>query len=683
MREFVDAVEPGCLYVHFVDEDDYRDADEVWSNRCPQCRKRWPNDVIETPDGKAGAQAMIFDKMAEAIFSVKHPESGYDAARDCLVIFVSAPYTLWAEPDEIWQKEVIYHTTVSRLMKHVSNVHFCMRENRLCADGTKRTAALAEALRTHGNGHGVMMYYLGGDRRHNLSQYPVRHGQHRNFSCAPIMMKSFEGCRSTLITGSAHFLIKAEYAWNMESTGFYVDPKTQEEWGATFRAIIGDRLRPPEIYGEGGFVERALAHLYGQSSAKPMRSAYVPAVYEEGVPPILPPIGRGWFTYCQMVRAAHDRPDLCRKWAKLYAAYGTAADAAIPKVERCLGAPDFRPRNRWHTEQLLFDLRYGKALARLAQNEALWLAEAGDSQNAKAVEHRDAMRHGLSELLRLARGNTDSSRRKQYVDFASSVAEAAERRAKSFEKVRQQLAHLNEQKKHILANLDAERQRTLTALSLDERTRVDDDLAQLRNARIALVGSTSVVRGLLEAKGSEQVQTIRGRRLPEDLSAYRVICLLHTMPRLKWEDILRLHEFVENGGGVLMTCAAPFYVAGNRTDLGAIAAFLGAEHYGNSTGPMKVLHGCYLTQDLPSHEGFRAPGSAACVRTPLAGVPVMCYRSNSRLISVLANTFGKGRCVYLWKGIGDEANPKEHEKLFLRTLCWLAGAQSGPTKAAQ
>ena len=44
-----------------------------------------------------------------------------------------------------------------------------------------------------------------------------------------------------------------------------------------------------------------------------------------------------------------------------------------------------------------------------------------------------------------------------------------------------------------------------------------------------------------------------------------------------------------------------------------------------------------------------------------------------RNIPIIVTTCGKGRSVYLWKAIGDPQNPEEHEKLFLRTLCWLAG----------
>ena len=141
---------------------------------------------------------------------------------------------------------------------------------------------------------------------------------------------------------------------------------------------------------------------------------------------------------------------------------------------------------------------------------------------------------------------------------------------------------------------------------------------------------------------------------------------------MEWDDIMRMHELVESGGGVLMTGGAPFYVVGNSVDLEHIAAFFGARHYGNCAGPMKILRSSYLTQELNAKMCFRAARSAACVHTPHAGVPVASYAASARLISVLVNTYGEGRCAYLWRALGDSANPREHENLLLRTLCWLA-----------
>ena len=673
LREFTDAVEPGCLYIHFVDEDDYRDATAVWSNRCPDCRTKWPNDVIEAPDGKAGAQAVVFDRLAEAIFSVKHQDSGYDAARDCLIIFVSAPYTVWAESDDVWDKEVTYHVTVSQHMTQVENVHFCIRENSLQADGTKRCAEMVEALRTQGNGHGVMMYYLGGDRRHHVSGYPVRHSLHRTFTCAPILMKSFEGCSSLLITGSSHTLIKAEYGWNMESTGYYLDPKTRGEWGAAFRSIIVDGMRPPEIYGEGRFVDRAMVHMYGRSSAQRMRSLYVPEAHGEGLPEILPPIGSASFSYSQSARAVHDSTDTNRKWAKLFAAYRAAAAKCIPNVEESLRAPDFHPAYRGNTERLLAEMRYGEALSRVGESEALLFAAMVEGEPGEQTVHEAAIAAALAEAKRLAEEHPAEGRREQLAKTVSDFDGALKAKRASYKKVQEQVRRLNQQRKLIEDDLSAERARVSASIALKSPTAMEDDVARLRELKIGLMGSTGPVVTLLKERGVSNVEVLRRGVLPTDLADYGVLCLLHSVPRLSWEDIMRLHAFVENGGGVLFTSAAPFFVVGNTVDLNSIVLLLGAMRYGNSSGPMQILEQSCLTQDLPEKQYFRAERSAACVGTPLAGVPVACYALSRNLISVLANTYGEGRSAYLWQALGDPEDPTEQEKLLLRTLRWLGG----------
>ena len=380
LREFVDKWEPGCVYIHFLDIDYYNLTEKAWLRRCLDCRRRWPSDRIEAVDGKAGAQAALFDQLVDVVNGVKHADSGYDASRDCLIIFVSAPYTRWSEPDTMWEKELAYYKTVSRLMKPASNVHFTIRENGPGENHTRRIGKLARALDQIGHGHKVMAYYHCADRRTTLGNYPVVHRLRRNFTCASVMTKAFEGSGSLLLAGSGHPLIDAEYAWNNESSGFYLDPKTQAEFGKQFVSLLKDRFRSPEIQGPGGFVDRAMSHMYGPSSVPRMRPLYMPQEYADGVPPILPPQGETWFDYCQKSRSIYDSPQMNRKWAKLFAAYEMAGHRAALSVEQCLLAEDFNVAYRRYTEQLLDNVRLGAQLAELAATEANLSAQAAQSK---------------------------------------------------------------------------------------------------------------------------------------------------------------------------------------------------------------------------------------------------------------------------------------------------------------
>ena len=71
------------------------------------------------------------------MFSVKNADSGYDAARDCLVILVSPAYTAEFESDAIWNQELAYWAEVVELLKHRENVQIAFREQFLRGDNGK------------------------------------------------------------------------------------------------------------------------------------------------------------------------------------------------------------------------------------------------------------------------------------------------------------------------------------------------------------------------------------------------------------------------------------------------------------------------------------------------------------------------------------------------------------------
>ena len=162
----------------------------------------------------------------------------------------------------------------------------------------------------------MFTYFHCADRRTTLGSYPVMHWLWRNFTSAAVMTKSFEGSGSILMAGSGHPLIDAEYTWNLESSGYSLDPKTQAEFGRTFVELLNDTFRCDEIHAPGGFLDRAMDHIYGPGSAKLMRSLYLPQLYVEGLPAILPPQGRDWFDYCQRERSAYDSPKTNQKMGR-------------------------------------------------------------------------------------------------------------------------------------------------------------------------------------------------------------------------------------------------------------------------------------------------------------------------------------------------------------------------------
>lgn len=664
LREFVEATEPGVLYIHFVDEDDIEDATEIWLNRCPECRKAYPNDLVEAEDGKAGAQAKGFDQLCDAIFSVKHPESGYDAARDCQVWLVSAPYTLWSEDDEAWDREVEYHCTVSRLMRHVGNVHFCIRENGLRGDNSKkRCLELAEALQERGKGHHVMKYFRLGDRRDTTVSWPRRFNVQWPMLASPAMTISFEGAGSILMAGTAPGLLKVEYCWNLDGDGFCVDPATAEEWKDTYVGLIRGQLRPPEIFGDDGFLGRMLTHLYGPTAAGHLGALYRPqAVEEAGGDELLPAAWHRWLYAARDAWFATTDPEQLRQWATLFEAWIGVNQQGIAAVEAALTAPDVNPRYRRDLErtraglQAAQQLQEGAARASLAY--ALLLeddAEGAEREMNAAKEHCATAR----ETTIQATGTADSmsAEIKAMVDHYEGLVLGA----RQIIEARERLAQAREQ---------AEQDRAALEQELSDPSVADP--SRLAGKTVVLFGDgRSPLGEILKPYGAQMVPMKGAPSLPNQALEADVIVLLHRS--LSGAGMARLQQYVEEGGAVLLGGATPFYLVSRDVDLSDIALWLGAQRYGNHGGPVKFATDTALTRGLEADDSLGARKSAAALYDLLGAVPLLYGEPNPGCIMAMVHRFGEGHIGYIWTLRVSEDLQTARSQVLLRIMAWLAG----------
>ncbi len=269
---FVKAVEPGMLYIHNLDAMGIKESAEVWKMRCPACRKKWPSDEVVTVDGMAGAFASFYDALAKAVNKVRNPKTGYDAARDCLLMMVSPAYTSLEEADHEWQKECGYFTLMSRLCRE-RNIVFGLREQ-FCnyQDASPRYRELRKALDTDGNGHRFAnIYFYGGDGF--TSNYP--------FLATPVMNRYFQGAH-IIMTGNGdgyqepQQLLHAEYSWNPHGSAFHVEPMaaTRDAWKQRYRDLCSTRASIAAISGKGGFLDVACAGLYGAKAGSKVAEIY-------------------------------------------------------------------------------------------------------------------------------------------------------------------------------------------------------------------------------------------------------------------------------------------------------------------------------------------------------------------------------------------------------------------------
>lgn len=262
--EFIQAVEPGMLYLHGMDIAYQEEAVRAWTTRCPECRRRWPNDDVNAVDGMAGAFAAFYDELAEAVSSVRNPESGYDAARDCSLVMISPNYTSFSENDREWRFHLGYFKTLSSCLKN-KGIHLGFREQFFNQpEGGPRFAQLRETV---GRDQKLMViYFSSGSSFYN--SLPVT----ADTAC----VKCFAGVNA-VITGSGNAFqeprqaITAEYLWNPAGSAFPVqlpERASNDRFLPRYRELTGARELPDTVFAENGLLEEVCNKLYGMNAGK-------------------------------------------------------------------------------------------------------------------------------------------------------------------------------------------------------------------------------------------------------------------------------------------------------------------------------------------------------------------------------------------------------------------------------
>ncbi len=270
LRRFVEAVEPGALYIHHEDFGDIHDTQAGWLQRCAKCRKRWPNDSVLAADGGAGGLAHGYAALIQAVNNVKNPADGYDASRDCIINLVSPVYWADSRLTNDWSNVLELWKNIGLQLPRAENVQVCFRETFPSEYGGETWLhAFNSTMRTSGLRLGTYLFFLGGADGYSTDN-PL--------SGAPALNAMFQGA-----TGIYNFcgdfyqepmeVINAEYSWNTRSTGFYRNPARYDEAVGLWRTLMSEEGEPPELFGPGGIYETACKLLYGPQAA-PIMAAY-------------------------------------------------------------------------------------------------------------------------------------------------------------------------------------------------------------------------------------------------------------------------------------------------------------------------------------------------------------------------------------------------------------------------
>lgn len=271
LRQFVQAVEPGALYIHHEDQGNFRNTEAMWKKRCARCRERWPNDSLAASDGGAGGLANGYRALVHAINSVRNPNTGYDASRDCQIILISPVYVPDSPAPGDWSNALELWTNISRQLPQARNVQVGFREVFPQKFGGRRwTSEFNDAMHGAGLGFGLFLYFAGGADDW-VSDYPL--------SGVPAMNALFRGAETIYNeTGDAYRepmqLIAAEYSWNTRSTGFLADPAENTQAIDTWRKYVFQPDEPDALFGRGKLYDRVCNLLYGPGAGPIMAGYY-------------------------------------------------------------------------------------------------------------------------------------------------------------------------------------------------------------------------------------------------------------------------------------------------------------------------------------------------------------------------------------------------------------------------
>jgi len=262
--DFVKATEPGMMYLHGMDICRQDESKRAWAARCPDCRKRWPNDAVNAPDGMAGAFAEFYDELYDAIASVKNPENGYDAARDCIVNMVSPNYTDYHEPDTEWQYHINYFKTLSGCLRN-KDIYLLFREQFFNeAEGGPRFMQMRKAVGAKQKLS--VVYFSSGSSFYN--SFPVT---------ADAACIRYFGGMDSVIAGSGNAFqeprqaINAEYMWNPDGSRFKLDDlpdySSKDKFLPCYHELTRLQKEPDVVFGKDGLLEVVCGKLYGKTAS--------------------------------------------------------------------------------------------------------------------------------------------------------------------------------------------------------------------------------------------------------------------------------------------------------------------------------------------------------------------------------------------------------------------------------
>jgi hypothetical protein len=373
--------------------------------------RRWPNPDFAAADGGAGAMARGYANILESVNRVRNADSGYDAARDCTVVFISPPYGVDSnrsgmgsgnvDPWLNWNKTLEFWTNVLVATPTAANMEVGFREIFAGPEGRQWVEVYRQRMLSRRLNPNVFVFFLGGADQYSSGSFNYP------FTGSAVMNGLFDGAESIYnFNGGLHQeaqqVINAQYAWNSGAPG-RLTPASFEGGVKRWRALMKNDDLPPAIFASGGVFETACVRVYGDRAGKAM--ARLQSYYEDRQSSELPDFYPSrlytlavlWrllqadSSYWNREPSAIERRvlesmhvshgELHRRLARFWRQSDSVNQRGTKMLEEVFNAGDLRPDAVEDVEQLRVCLTAGSRIAELVAAYHDWLADPAADRN--------------------------------------------------------------------------------------------------------------------------------------------------------------------------------------------------------------------------------------------------------------------------------------------------------------
>lgn len=624
IKRFVENNEPLCIFIHYHDRDTYERAMAEWKNRCPKCKEKYPDDRLETETGKAKGMADELNSILENIYSVKK-DNGYDAAKDCLVIFVLAPYTRWSESDEDFTKEMLYYANVSKNLKYVDNVNFALREQFFGEDGKSRIKALSEALKKNGKGHELFLYCHGGDTRTAFRKWPLLHPIRSNWLATPVLTCLFEGVENCFVQTHSNIALEAECLWNTKSPSIdYQILSSQKDIISIWRNLSSGYL-PEEIFSKGKFFDKVYQNRYGLKAGSILADALRPEYFNKDVIIYPETTSLDFLKYIDSAWGLCDSIELQKKWKTLFEQIKVKNTALSEAIEEALQCDDFKNGRKAELMQIKKSSEINLVWLSFCMEEADFYIACND--------HVPKVKQLYDTLLKKV---------KTIPDAANNIVKEKEERLKSALNYAMRPKEVREAYSREAAMAICEEAKK--ELAPRGKYNLEEKKKTLKIFRIGIVDDgKQYLRERLKELGIRHMEFLK--TLNDDIMQYDIVIYMGKF-KLRGDQYDIVRNFVSSGKGLLILSAAPYFMCGSG-DLLNISEWFGASDYGNMQGNVKALSVSFITEGMENWiSEFSAKKGNSVIMSFTTGYPLLVSKENPSQVYMFANKYKKGRVFY-------------------------------------